>query len=107
MPGYHAIFGMLAVGFEEMGDYLTAKALGREAVGLEPRDGWAQHAVVQVIEMRSRQCDCIAWMCGNNDAWTKESFVQVDNWWHRTLFHYDLGETDEVLALDDGPIYGA
>ncbi|MGF7005714.1 tetratricopeptide repeat protein [Aminobacter sp. BE322] len=107
MPGYHAILGMQAFGFEEMGDYKTAESLGREAVALEPRDGWAQHAVAHVMEMQSRQGDGIAWMRGNVDAWTKDSFLQVHNWWHLALFHYDLGETDEVLALYDGPIYGA
>lgn len=106
MPGYHAILGMQAFGFEEMGDYIRAEALGREAVGLEPRDGWAQHAVAHVMEMQSRQRDGIAWMSGNTDAWTQESFFQVHNWWHLALFHYDLGDTDEVLALYDGPIYG-
>ena len=107
MPGYHAILGMQAFGFEEMGDYAHAEALGREAVGLEPRDGWAQHAVAHVMEMQSRQRDGIAWMRGNTEAWTKESFLQVHNWWHLALFHYDLGETEEVLGLFDGPIYGA
>ncbi|WP_109577563.1 tetratricopeptide repeat protein [Aminobacter sp. AP02] len=107
MPGYHAILGMQAFGFEEMGEYARAEALGREAVGLEPRDGWAQHAVAHVMEMQSRQSDGIAWMRANTDAWTKESFLQVHNWWHLALFHYDLGETEEVLALFDGPIYGA
>lgn len=33
-------------------------------------------------------------------------FFQVHNWWHLALFHYDLGQTEDVLALYDGPIYG-
>lgn len=107
MPGHHAILGMQAFGLEEMGDYVRAEALGREAIATEPRDGWAQHAVAHVMEMQSRQRDGIAWMRANPDAWTKESFLQIHNWWHLALFHYDLGETDEVLALFDGPIYGA
>lgn len=107
LPGYHAILGMQAFGFEEMGDYVRAEALGREATGIEPRDGWAQHAVAHVMEMQSRQRDGIAWMRANPDAWSAESFLQIHNWWHLALFHYDLGETDEVLALFDGPIYGA
>jgi tetratricopeptide (TPR) repeat protein len=106
MPGYHAILGMQAFGLEEMGDYARAEKLGRTAVDIEPRDGWAQHAVAHVMEMQSRQKDGIAWMRANPEAWTKESFLQVHNWWHLALFHYDLGETDEVLALYDGPIYG-
>ncbi|MFD2051820.1 tetratricopeptide repeat protein [Mesorhizobium calcicola] len=106
MPGYHAILGMQAFGLEEMGDYALAERLGRAAVDLEPRDGWAQHAVAHVMEMQSRQRDGIAWMRANPEAWTKESFLKVHNWWHLALFHYDLGETDQVLALYDGPIYG-
>ncbi|WP_192249350.1 tetratricopeptide repeat protein [Mesorhizobium caraganae] len=106
MPGYHAILGMQAFGLEEMGDYARAERLGRKAVDIEPRDGWAQHAVAHVMEMQSRQRDGIAWMRANPEAWTKESFLQVHNWWHLALFHYDLGETEEVLALYDGPIYG-
>jgi tetratricopeptide (TPR) repeat protein len=106
MPGYHAILGMQAFGLEEMGDYARAEKLGRMAVEIEPRDGWAHHAVAHVMEMQSRQRDGIAWMRADPEAWTKESFLQVHNWWHLALFHYDLGEIDEVLALYDGPIYG-
>ena len=58
------------------------------------------------MEMQSRQQDGIAWMRANPDAWTRESFLQVHNWWHLALFHFDLGEIDEVLELYDGPIYG-
>jgi tetratricopeptide (TPR) repeat protein len=107
MPGYHAILGMLAFGLEEGGDYARAEATGKRAVELEPRDGWAQHAVAHVLEMQSRQRDGIAWMRADTDAWTKESFLQVHNWWHLALFHYDLGEVDEVLGLYDEPIYGS
>ncbi|MER9581801.1 tetratricopeptide repeat protein [Mesorhizobium sp. M0276] len=106
MPGYHAMLGMQAFGLEEMADYIRAEQLGRAAVDMEPRDGWAQHAVAHVMEMQSRQRDGIAWMRADPEAWTRESFLQVHNWWHLALFHYDLGETDEVLALYDGPIYG-
>lgn len=107
MPGYHAILAMQAFGFEETADYARAEALGRKAIDLQPRDGWAQHAVAHVMEMQSRQHDGIRWMRGNEAQWTKENFLQVHNWWHLALFHYDLGEVDEVLALYDGPIYGA
>jgi tetratricopeptide (TPR) repeat protein len=107
MPGYHALLGMQAFGLEEMGDYGRAEALGKRAIDLEPRDGWAQHAVAHVMEMQCRQKDGIAWMRANPEAWTKESFLQIHNWWHLALFHYDLGDHDEVLRLFDGPIFGA
>jgi hypothetical protein len=106
MPGYHALLGMHAFGLEEMGDYASAEVEGKRGVELEPRDGWSQHAVAHVMEMQSRQRDGIAWMRADTDAWTEDSFFQVHNWWHLALFHYDLGEVDEVLKLYDGPIYG-
>ena len=104
MPGYHALLGMHAFGLEETGDYARAEASGRLAVELEPRDGWAQHAVVHVMEMQGRQADGIAWMRANPDAWSRESFFAVHNWWHVALLHLDLGEIEEVLRLYDGPI---
>lgn len=106
MPGYHAVLGMHAFGLEETADYGRAEAQGRAAVELEPRDGWAQHAVAHVMEMQCRQRDGIAWMRANPDAWSTDSFFKVHNWWHVALYHLELGEIDEVLALFDGPIHG-
>lgn len=106
MPGYHAVLAAHAFGLEENGDYAAAEKAGRRAVELEPRNGWAQHAVAHVMEMQCRQRDGIAWMRANPDVWSQESFLQVHNWWHLALFHFDLGEADEVLALYDGPIWG-
>lgn len=105
-PGYHAVLGMRAFGLEENGDYAGAEALGRRAIDLEPRDGWAQHAVAHVMEMQARQRDGIAWMRRDEAAWTGDSFLQIHNWWHLALFHYELGEAEAVLALYDGPIAG-
>jgi tetratricopeptide (TPR) repeat protein len=106
MPGYHAVLGMYAFGLEETGDYLRAETTGRRAIELEPRDGWAQHAVAHVMEMQGRPRDGIAWMRANPDAWSRESFFCVHNWWHVALYHLELGEIDEALALCDGPIMG-
>jgi tetratricopeptide (TPR) repeat protein len=106
MPDYHAVLGMLAFGLEETGLYDRAEAAGRRAVELQPRNGWAQHAVAHVLEMQDRRADGIAWMRADTDAWTHESFFAVHNWWHLALFHLGLGEVDEVLRLYDGPIWG-
>jgi hypothetical protein len=107
LPGYHAVLSMHAFGLEETGDYKRAEEQGRHGQALEPRDGWAQHAVAHVMEMQGRQRDGIAWMRANPEAWSHESFFAVHNWWHLALYHLDLGEIDEVLALFDGPIFGA
>ncbi|MBO6718862.1 MAG: tetratricopeptide repeat protein [Rhizobiaceae bacterium] len=106
MPGYHAVLGMHAFGLEETGEYALAERTGKRAVEMEPRDGWAQHAVAHVMEMQCRHEEGIAWMRADTDAWTRDSFLQIHNWWHLALFHFDLGQVDEVLALYDGPISG-
>ncbi|MBL8581864.1 MAG: tetratricopeptide repeat protein [Rhizobiaceae bacterium] len=106
MPGSHAVHAAYAFGLEENGDYAVAERHGRHAVALEPRDGWGQHAVAHVMEMQCRQSDGIAWMRGNEAGWTGDSFLQVHNWWHLALFHYDLGDVDAVLALYDGHLAG-
>jgi tetratricopeptide (TPR) repeat protein len=106
-PGFHALLGMHAFGLEECGDYPNAEARGRRAVELEPRDGWAWHAVAHVMEMQDRRADGIAWLRSDTEAWSRESFFCVHNWWHLALFHLDRGEIPEALALFDGPIHGA
>ena len=105
-PGYHALLAMHAFGCEETGDYRRAEALGRQALELEPADAWAQHAVAHVLEMEGRARDGIAWMRERQPHWAEDNFFAVHNWWHLALFHLDLGEADEAVALFDGPIHG-
>ncbi|RZU02383.1 tetratricopeptide repeat protein [Rivibacter subsaxonicus] len=105
MPGHHAVLGMLAFGLEENGDYAPAERLGREAIELEPRDGWAQHAVAHVLEMQGRTADGVRWM-RDNPGWQHDSFIGVHNWWHLALYHLEQGDHAAVLDLFDGPIDG-
>ena len=105
-PGYHALLSMHSFGLEECGDYDRAERQGKRAIELQPRDGWAQHAVAHVLEMQCRHRDGLAWMLDDTDRWTRDSFSAVHSWWHAALFHLDLGEIDEALALFDGPIHG-
>ncbi len=106
MPGYHAVLGMYAFGLEESRVFDSAERYGRESVALNPRDGWGQHAVAHVMEIQGRPREGIAWMRENADDWSTDSFFQVHNWWHLALYHLEIEEIDEVLALYDGPIYG-
>src|SRR5690606_10366315 len=77
---------------------------GRMAVELEPRDGWAWHAVAHVLEMRKDAAAGVAWLAPNAQAWAPGSFLAVHNWWHLALFHLELGHEDEVLRLYDAAI---
>jgi hypothetical protein len=58
------------------------------------------------MEMQGRRRDGVAWMRANPDAWSRDSFFAVHNWWHVALFHLGVDEIDEALALFDGPVYG-
>lgn len=106
IPDYHVVLGCLAFGLEETGEYARAEDAGREAIALEPRDNWAQHAVAHVLEMQDRRKEGVAWMRTEAPGWQDESFFAVHNWWHTALFHLGLGEVDEAVKLYDGPIYG-
>ncbi len=57
VPGHHAVLGMHAFGLEECAEYERAEAAGREALELQPRNGWAHHAVSHVMEMQGRRDD--------------------------------------------------
>jgi hypothetical protein len=57
------------------------------------------------MEMQGRAEDGIGWMIAREPHWSgDDNFFKVHNWWHRSLYHLDLGQIDEVLALYDGPI---
>jgi len=106
IPGYHALLGMHAFGLEETGDYAQAERQGRKAVELERRDTWAWHAVAHTYEMRNEAREGLAWMSVDADAWSQDSFLAVHNWWHRAVYHLELGEPDAALQLFDGPVFG-
>ncbi len=106
MPGYAALLGMQAFGFEETGHYALAEAAGRRAVAMDRRDTWAWHAVTHALEMQGRVDEGIAWLDQDRAAWAEDSFFAVHNWWHLALFHLERGETGRVLELFDGPIFG-
>ncbi|MGY6564576.1 MAG: tetratricopeptide repeat protein [Halomonadaceae bacterium] len=105
IPGYSIVLGLYAFGLEETGAYAQAEETGREALDRQPLDCWAHHAVAHVMEMQGRAEDGIGWMIAREPHWSgDDNFFQVHNWWHRALCHLDLGQTEEALALYDGPI---
>jgi len=103
--GHSIVLGWYAFGLEETADYARAEAVGREALERQPLDCWAHHAVAHVMEMQGRAADGIDWMNTREPDWSGEdNFFQVHNWWHKALFHLDLGENDAALALYDDKV---
>jgi len=102
LPGRSAVLGMYSFGLEEAGDYAQAEATGRTALDAEPGDSWAHHAVAHVMEMQGRAEDGIGWMIARESHWAaEECFFRVHNWWHRALYHLDLGQTGAALNIYD------
>lgn len=104
-PGYGTMLAFHAFGCEEAGDYARAEDQSRQAAELEPRSFWPHHTVSHVMEMTGRPSDGLAWMAARETLWSGPGHTnQVHIWWHRSLFHLELGEDDAALAVYDGPI---
>ena len=102
-PGWGYVQGMYAFGLEENAVYRQAESRARAALDHNPRDVWSVHALAHVFEMEGRQRDGVGFLSRTADDWSG-SFFAIHNWWHRTLYHLELGEIDEALALYDSPI---
>jgi tetratricopeptide (TPR) repeat protein len=104
-PGYGTLLAFHAFGLEEAGDYARAEDESRAAAELEPTSFWPHHTVAHVMEMTGRPEDGLGWMQAREPLWATPAHLnQVHIWWHRALFHLELGQYEAALALCDGPI---
>lgn len=101
LPGYGYVLGMLAFGLEECNQYPEAEQTGLRALAIEPRDVWALHAVVHVMEMTGRTAEGRAWMQAREADWALENSFAFHNWWHLALFCMDLEDFDAALHIYD------
>jgi tetratricopeptide (TPR) repeat protein len=106
-PGYATLLAFYGFGLEEAGDYAHAEDISREAAELEPLSFWPHHTVAHVMEMTGRPEDGLGWMAAREALWSGPGHAnEVHIWWHRALFHLELGQYEAALALYDGPIRG-
>jgi tetratricopeptide (TPR) repeat protein len=104
-PGYPTMLAFHGFGLEEAGDYARAEDESREAAELEPLSFWPHHTVAHVMEMTGRPEDGLGWMAAREALWSTPGHLnQVHIWWHKALFHVELGQYDAALALYDGPV---
>jgi len=101
VPGYGYLHGMHAFGLEEMGEYGRAEESGRKAVELNRGDTWAVHAVAHVMEMQGRLDDGVVWLTSRTDDWAPDNGFAFHNWWHLSLYHFDIGQLQEVFRIYD------
>jgi hypothetical protein len=105
--GYGAMLAFHAFGLEESGDYARAEEESCLAAELEPLGFFPHHTVAHVMEMTGRPEAGLGWMAAREANWASpEHGYQVHLWWHRALFHIELGQYDEALAICDGPAMG-
>ncbi len=102
-PGWGYVQGIYAFGLEENADYRQAETRARAALDHNPGDVWSVHALAHVYEMEGSQQDGVKFLTASAGDWSG-SFFAIHNWWHRSLYHLELGEISEALALYDGPI---
>ncbi len=104
-PGYGTLLAFHGFGSEEAGDYARAEDELRAAAELEPLSFWPHHTVAHVMEMTGRPEDGLGWMAAREALWSTPGHLnQVHIWWHKALFHLELGQYDAALALYDGPM---
>jgi tetratricopeptide (TPR) repeat protein len=104
-PGYGTLLAFHAFGAEEAGEYTRAEDESRAAAELEPLSFWPHHTVAHVMEMTGRPEDGLGWMAAREALWSGPGHMnEVHIWWHKALFHLELGQYDAALALYDGPM---
>ncbi len=104
-PGYGIMLAFHGFGLEEAGDYACAEQESREAAELEPHSFWPHHTAAHVMEMTGRPEDGLGWMAAREPLWSApENVTQVHIWWHKSLFHLELGQYEAALAIYDGPL---
>jgi hypothetical protein len=104
-PGYGTLLAFHGFGLEEAGEYARAEDESRESAEIDPLSFWPHHTVAHVMEMTGRPEDGLGWMVAREALWsTPDHLNQVHIWWHKALFHLELGQYEAALALCDGPL---
>jgi tetratricopeptide (TPR) repeat protein len=105
VPGYSYVLGMHAFGLEECNQYSQAEETARRALALQPKDGWAVHAVAHVMEMQGRIDEGIAWLESREADWAPDNGFAFHNYWHLALYHLDRQQDARALSLYDARVH--
>ena len=62
----------------------------RAALKSDPHDVWSTHALEHVFEMEGRPREGVDFLNETVDDWSP-SYFAIHNWWHRALYHLELG----------------
>lgn len=99
--------GMAAFAYEQCHRLDEAEAAARQALALQRREPWAQHALAHVLLTRGRVDEGLQFLEGVRDTWTAlNSFMVTHLWWHLAVFYLARGRFADALALYDGQVWG-
>lgn len=101
VPGYGIHLSCRAFDLEENNQFEEAEKLARLSIEIDPTDPWGAHAVAHVLIMQARHEEGIAWLEGLKDQWSDVNQMSLHLWWHRCLFHLELGQFDDVFEIYD------
>ena len=100
-PGWGFVAGQHAFALEEVGRCDEAEELGRVALGLDPDDLWARHALAHVYESTEDTTAALELLEGSVDRWADQDLLATHIWWHLALRLLASGDTPGALAVFD------
>ncbi|MBI5259245.1 MAG: tetratricopeptide repeat protein [Burkholderiales bacterium] len=110
LPAAHDVawlHGMLAFAWEQCHRLEEAERAARHALSMWPAEPWAQHALAHVLLTEGRLGEGAAFLAAVSHQWQGlTSFMRSHNWWHLALFHLELGEDAQAMALYDREVWG-
>jgi len=103
-PFYGHVYGKLAFGQGELGEYEKGEISGRKALDHFPLDNWSHHALAHNFEESGRPLQGRLFLTNSARDWTLGTTFSHHIWWHTALFHVQLGEFDAALSLYDDKV---
>jgi len=103
-PFYGHVYGKLAFGQSELGDYEKSEISGRKALDHFPLDNWSHHALAHNFEESGRPLQGREFLTNSARDWTLGTTFSHHIWWHTALFHVQLGEFESALSLYDDKV---
>ncbi|ELT93370.1 hypothetical protein CAPTEDRAFT_212915 [Capitella teleta] len=101
---YGFLLGLNCFSLEECGMYAEAELAGRQALHINPTNGWATHAMAHIFEMQCRTDEGIQFMESTENNWKDSDYIAHHDYWHWALFHVEKGQYEEALGIFDEKI---
>ena len=99
--GWGFVAGQHAFALEEVGRYGEAEELGLAALGLDPDDLWARHALAHVYESTDDTSAALELLESSVERWSSQELLATHIWWHLALRLLASGDSSRALAVFD------